>query len=156
LYKEALEGNTPKLAFFIDEFDHKMMNTTFKNSLAIMKGEMLTKMLFLLINRRNILVRQIDQVTRELAPTGIPQYLNDLGSSDLFPQFDEEEIDNRRILSLSDLEYGFVIWLALFPIPIIAFICELYSLKLKRLRRKLAGLIEFLLLLRARMGVYHG
>jgi hypothetical protein len=156
LYKEALDGNTSKLAFFIDEFEHKLMNTTFKNSLAIMKGEMLTKMNFLHITKKNILVRHFDQVMERLVPAGIPQYLNDLGYSTVFPQIYEEEIDNRRILSLSDLEFGFVIWLALFPIPIIAFICELCSMKLKRMGRKLAGLIEFLLLLRARMSVYHG
>jgi hypothetical protein len=156
LYQEALDGNTSKLVFFIDEMDHRQMNTTFKNSLAIMKGEMLTKMVFLLITRRNIFVRQYDQVMERLVPAGIPQYLNNLGYSFVFPRLDQEESDNRRILSLSDLEYGFVIWLTLFPIPIIAFICELCSLKLKKLGGKFVGLIEFLLLLRARMSVYHG
>jgi hypothetical protein len=54
------------------------------------------------------------------------------------------------------MEYGFVIWLALLPIPILTFICEFYTPKAKILRRKLAGLIAFLMQLRARMNVYHG
>jgi hypothetical protein len=156
LYQDALDGKTSKLAFFIDQYDHILMNATFKDSLAKMKREKITKMMFLLIGRRYFLLKQFDHVLSELFPAGILQYLWDSGYSDIYTRFDEEESDSRRILSLSDLEYGFVIWLALFPIPIIAFICELYSLKFKRMRRKLAGLIEFLLLLRARMSVYHG
>jgi hypothetical protein len=156
LYQKALDGKTSKLAFVIDEMDHRQMNTTFKKSLATMKGEMLTRMVFLHISKRNIFVRQFDQVIESWVPAGIPQYLFDLGYTVVFPRLDEEESENLRVFSMGDLEYGFVIWLALLPIPIIAFICELCSLEFKRMRRKLVGLIEFLLLLRARMSVYHG
>jgi hypothetical protein len=94
-------------------------------------------------------VRHLDEVLQRLIPFGIPQYLWDLGSQAISYRYDDDVPDNRRILSLGDLEYGFVIWLVTFPIPIFVFICELLSFMAERVVRKFAGLIEFLMLLRA-------
>jgi hypothetical protein len=156
VYHQALQENVTKLAFLVEKTNHKNLNSTFLNSLVTMKGERLTKILYVKFTSRNVLIKHFDFMMERLLPAGISQHLWDSGQSDVYRYYDEEETDSLRILALSDVEYGFVIWLATFPIPIIAFICELYSLKFKRMRRKIAGLIEFLLLLRARMSVYHG
>jgi hypothetical protein len=71
-----------------------------------MKGERLSKMMFLRVGKWNPLVKVLDQVLNRLLPSGIPQHLSDLAHSDVFNHYDEEEEDSRRILSLSDLEYG--------------------------------------------------
>jgi hypothetical protein len=155
LYEDALRGHVSKHAFFISNLDHKLLNSTFMNSLATMKNEKLTKSIFLKLGKRNPFLNHLNHVMDRSIPFGIPQHLCDAGYSDIYRQYDAEVDDNRRILSLTDVEFGFVIWLATFPLSIIAFICEIKSIKVKRLARKYAGLIEFLLLLRARMSVYH-
>jgi hypothetical protein len=155
LYQKALHGNVSKLAFLISEFDHQRLNSTFMDSLQIMKSERIDKMVYLSVNKRNPILKHLDRLMAQLIPSGIPQQIWDLDYWDAFRRFDVDVPESRRILALSDVGYGFVIWLATFPIPILVFICELYSLKAKRVVRKLAGLFEFLRLLRARMSVYH-
>jgi hypothetical protein len=155
MYQQAIAGQISRHAFLISELDHKLLNSSFMDSLAIMKGEKIRKMVFVRVGMRNLFSRHLDEIMERLIPSGIPQQLFHYGYSDIFSQFDVEEPDNLRILSISDMEFGFAIWLAAFPLPIIVFICELLSLKVKRKIRKLAGLIQFLRLLRARMSVYH-
>jgi hypothetical protein len=154
-YNEALHENVSKLAFFISEFDHQLLNSTFMDSLAIMKSERIHRMITISVGPRNPFLEHLDRVMEQLIPAGITQHMWESGYWNIFRRFDVDVPDSRRILALSDVEFGFVIWLATFPFPILVFICELYSLKFKRFLRKFAGLIEFLQLLRARMSVYH-
>jgi hypothetical protein len=155
LYQKALHGNVSKLAFLISEFDHQSLNTAYMDSLQIMKSERIYKMVYLSVSKRNPILKHLDRLMAQLIPSGIPKQIWDLGYWEIFRRFDVDVPDSRRILALSDVEFGFVIWLATFPIPILFFICELFSLKAMIVVRKLAGLFEFLRLLRARMSVYH-
>jgi hypothetical protein len=155
LYYRALIGNVSKLAFMISEFDHQQLNSTFMDSLVVMKSESINKMITLSVGLRIPFSKHLDRVMDQLISSGIAQHMWDSGYWGYFDRFDVDIPESLRVLALSDLEFGFVIWLATFPIPIIAFICELYSLKAKIIVRKLAGLYEFLRLLRARMSVYH-
>jgi hypothetical protein len=140
----------------LDETEHKELNSTYGNSLAKLKDEKLTKMYFVMIHKRNLLVRHLDRVMSWLIPSGIPDYLFQYGSSDIYRRLDLEEPDSRRVLSLSDVEFGFVIWLATFPFPIAVFIYEVLSVKVKEMMRDFAGFFQFFMLLKARMKEYHG
>jgi hypothetical protein len=68
-------------------------------------------------------------------------------------------VDSPKILSLKDLEYGFVLFLVAAALSIVVFIGELLSvqvwLKIKRNLRILIGLADFLAVLGARMADYH-
>jgi hypothetical protein len=138
---------------------HRELNSTYGNSLATMKGEKITKMFFVLMQKRNLLARHLDRVMDLLIPSGIPDCLSQYGLSDIYRRLDLEEPDSRRVLSLSDVEFGFVIWLATFPFPIAVFINEVLTVKVEemiRAIRELAGFFQFFMLLKARMKAYHG
>jgi hypothetical protein len=154
-YNEALHENVSKLAFFISEFDHQLLKSTYMDSLAIMKTARIHRMITINVGPRNLFLKHLDHVMDQLISSGITQHMWESGYWNIFRRFNVDVPDSRRILALSDVGYGFVIWLATFPFPILVFICELYSLKAKRAVRKIAGLYEFLKLLRARMSVYH-
>jgi hypothetical protein len=140
----------------MDEIEHKELNSTFGNSLAKLKEEKMAKMYFVLIHKRNVFSMHIDRVMSWLIPSGIPDYLFKYGSSDIYRRLDLEEPDSRRVLSLSDIEFGFVIWLATFPFPIAVFIYEVFSVKVKEMMRDFAGFFQLFMLIKARMNIYHG
>jgi hypothetical protein len=82
-------------------------------------------------------------------------YLADIGLWFLFKNLEDEIKDPRKILSLSDLEFGFVLFLAAADVSILVFFGELLWqqlwLKLRRKLKILIGVFEFLRVLRERM-----
>jgi hypothetical protein len=138
----------------MDELDHKLLNSTFLDSLATMKGERLMKSVFIAVGHKNPFKRHLNQLLDRWIPSGITQHLCNLAYSDIFQQFDVEVEESLRVLSLGDMEFGFVIWLGTVPIPIIAFVCEILSMLIKKMVRNVAGAIGMLTLLRTRMSFY--
>jgi hypothetical protein len=84
-------------------------------------------------------------------------YFADIG---LWFLFKKDEIkDPRKILRLSDLDFGFVLFLGAAGVSILVFFGELLWqqlwLKLRRKLKILIGVFEFLRVLRERMRDYH-
>ncbi|KAG5671297.1 hypothetical protein PVAND_001502 [Polypedilum vanderplanki] len=144
-----------KFAFFVKKQNHIFFNSTFKNSLPTMQNEKLTKMIAFSSYGNNVLMSQIKEVINKLIPSGIPKHLNDYGLWYLFRPVDVEIEDPRRVLSMSDLEFGFVIFLVALAFSIVVFLCEIVSLSVKRRLRKLIGLYEFVRIIRERLKDYH-
>jgi hypothetical protein len=105
--------------------------------------------------KNNVLVNHIDEILNRLIEAGLEKYHFNYYDWVTVSRFDNEPEDTRRIFSLNDLEYGFVLWLAACLGSFLVFIYEINSLRLRRKLRVLIGLVDFLRLLRARMADYH-
>ncbi|KAG5679491.1 hypothetical protein PVAND_009055 [Polypedilum vanderplanki] len=156
IYEAVLNGSIKsKYAFLIHTEDHARLNSTFKKSLPIMKNERLTKTVHISMMRVNIISQPLDDVIDELIPSGILQHENDYGMWYMHRPVDVEVKDPKRILSMSDLEFGFVTFLGVLSLSIVVFICELHALYVRRQLRKLLGLYEFIRVIRERFKDYH-
>ncbi|KAG5668094.1 hypothetical protein PVAND_016049 [Polypedilum vanderplanki] len=140
MYKQALDGRlTSKYAFFTTNFIHSFLNKTFQNTLTIMENEKLTKLTAYSIieSYNNLLLSNFNFIIHQLIPSGITNYLVDHAIWLLQRPFDVEIEDSRRILSMRDLEFGFVLWLASLSLPIICFLCEISILFYRKIKRVL-------------------
>ncbi|KAG5669349.1 hypothetical protein PVAND_017237 [Polypedilum vanderplanki] len=159
LYKESLdEKSQKKFAFLVFETLHAELNTTFKNSLPIMDNERITKEFSYGIIKNSLLSYEIFDVISQLIPSGITKHLAEYGMWFINRAIDLEIVDSRRILSLKDLEFGFVIWLASLSLPITCFICEILSVKGKFLIKNLKEFSEMKIIkkvLKPLMEKYH-
>ncbi|KAG5679482.1 hypothetical protein PVAND_009047 [Polypedilum vanderplanki] len=156
LYEAALNFDTKsKYAFFVNTHIHAILNSTFKNSLPVMKNERITKQSTISMIERTFITQLIDDTINKLMPSGILQHENDYSMWYMHRPVDVEVKDPRRILSMFDLEFGFVIFLGFLGLSIVVFICELHALYLKRQLRNLLGLYEFIRVIREKLKDYH-
>jgi hypothetical protein len=147
--------NKSNIAFFVGESFHAKINMTHGLSLPKMKGEELLISFSFFMTKNNVLVNHVDEILNRLIEAGIEKYHSEYAKwIDIRPSKDEPE-DTRRIFSLNDLEYGFVLWLAACLGSFLVFVYEINSLRLRRKLRVLIGLVDFLRLMRARMADYH-
>ncbi|KAG5679487.1 hypothetical protein PVAND_009052 [Polypedilum vanderplanki] len=156
LYNAALDGETKsKYAFLVNPEIHQIFNSLYNKSLPTMKNERITYPYTFLMYKRNIMTHPIIDIINELIPSGILQHETDYGMWYMHRPVDVEVKDPRRILSMSDLEFGFVIFLGAISLSIVVFICELHVLYLKRQLRKFLGLFVFIRVIRERLKDYH-
>ncbi|KAG5671293.1 hypothetical protein PVAND_001498 [Polypedilum vanderplanki] len=156
LYNKTINRLTnTKYAFFVSSIDHAELNETFKRSLPIMENEIISKSYSFLIHKGHIFLNRINEIINQLIPSGILQHLADYGLWYFYRPYDVEIKDPRRILSVYDLEYGFVIFIGVLLLSIVVFICELFSLSVRRQLKNLFGLYEFLRILKVKMKNYH-
>ncbi|KAG5669119.1 hypothetical protein PVAND_017015 [Polypedilum vanderplanki] len=126
LYKKSLkEDNEQKYAFLVNEFFHAQLNSTFKNSLPIMHNEKLQQMVGYMTNKNMLMQSKFDELLEKLIPSGIIKHYSGYGKWFIYRPVDFEVKDPRRILSMTDLEFGFVIWLVSLSLPIICFLIEI-------------------------------
>jgi hypothetical protein len=144
-----------KYAFFIGSGYHNHLNVTLGKSLPRMKNERFELQHAFIMPKNNMLESHIDDILKRFIETGIEKYNMDYGSWLETKPFVEEIIDKRKILALSDLEYGFVLWLGCCFASFLVFIYEINSLRLRRKLKIVIGLVDFLRLLRARLADYH-
>ncbi|KAG5674057.1 hypothetical protein PVAND_004046 [Polypedilum vanderplanki] len=155
-YKEVLFGNNPsKYAFFLNINEHAFWNSTTNISLPIMENEMLEKLVGTQIPKNNILLHPLIEVINCLVPSGIIEHLVDFSLWHAYRALKVEPEDSRRVLSMSDLEFGFVIFLGALSLPIFFFICEIHALYVRKQLRNLLGLYEFVRVIRERLKDYH-
>ncbi|KAG5669431.1 hypothetical protein PVAND_017318 [Polypedilum vanderplanki] len=163
LYKEALEGHTKsKYAFLVDNLLHTNLNNSLKKSLPVLKNPQLTKTYSFSFTNNQMLSHEILNITSYFIESGVAKYLSEFGKFKAAKTYQAEVIDTRKVFSLADLEFGFILWLASLLLPITCFILELLIAGFMKLKKKLR---EFLLLaltkiielsLRALMEIYHG
>ncbi|KAG5679817.1 hypothetical protein PVAND_009355 [Polypedilum vanderplanki] len=155
-YNQALKGTADsKYAFFVTHEMHSMLNDIFKDSLPVMENDQFQEMIEFIFDRNCILLENFDDLMAKLIPSGILQFLNKLKKWFYYTPLIDDNEDTRKILSLKDLEYGFVLFLTAGSISIFVFICELHALYVRRQMRKLLGLYEFIRIVRERLKDYH-
>jgi hypothetical protein len=155
VYQQALNGESKKkLAFFVHSLLHAVLNKTVGRSLPRMQNERMGLILIIYSSSNNMLMVQLNQLLSRLVSTGIVKHHVDYGYWYLYRPVEEIIEDPRRILSLTDLQYGFVLWLVACLVSFVCFICELLWFGLKKLPI-LFEVIEFLIMLRSRMHDYH-
>lgn len=156
LYKDAIKGNfKTKYAFFISITDHYLYNSSFKDSLPKMDNESIKKEKVFVMIKNGMLVEHLTYIINKFLPTGILKFLDDLAKWYLHRKLELEPDDPRRVLSMTDLEFGFVIFVGFLSVAVVVFIWEIFSLGVRRKFRKLFGLFEFLKVLKERMKDYH-
>jgi hypothetical protein len=149
------EVTNDKYAFFVSAPFHAELRQKYGRSLPIMQCRRMFVPTSYLMFKNNMLVNQVDDVLNRFTEAGIEKHIQDYFDWLTVKPHVEEVIDTRRILSMSDLEFGFVIWLVVCSASLVVFIYEINSLRLRRKMRTLIGLFDFLKLLRARMSDYH-
>jgi hypothetical protein len=160
LYHETLDGNDKgKFVFLVHDLLHSQLNATFQKSHAIMKGSKLTVEVVIPVSRNHFILDPLNHVISRFTPAGIPKYLADYGRWFYHCPLPEEDTDTRRILSLDDLDFGFVLFLAAAGFSLLVFFGELLWqqiwLKIARKLKILIGLVDFLRVLNERMQDYH-
>ncbi|KAG5669173.1 hypothetical protein PVAND_017067 [Polypedilum vanderplanki] len=127
LYEKSLKGeNEMKFAFLVHDITHSLFNSTYKSSLQRMQNEKLQQMTGYMTNRNMLIQSQFDKLLEKLIPSGIAQHSVEYGKWFLFRPVDNEVEDSRKVLSMTDLEFGFVIWLVSISLPITCFLIEIY------------------------------
>lgn len=148
-----------KYAFLVENGHHIVLNSAFKKSLEIMNNERLIKPLSIMMYRNNFFVNNVNRIVSEMISSGILQQLHTYSMWYLHRPVDDEIVDPRKVLSLSDLEFWFVIWLPWCFVAILVFVFELWSKTLRRtfrnLANKVAELVNFVRVLQATMTRYH-
>ncbi|KAG5679253.1 hypothetical protein PVAND_008833 [Polypedilum vanderplanki] len=108
-----------KYGFLVNTELHAIFNSTFKDSLTIMKNETITKQAHILMLFRTIMSRPLEDIIKDLILSGILQHKTDQWN--IHRQVVVEIEDPRIVLSMSDLEFGFVIFLGAMSLPIVVF-----------------------------------
>jgi hypothetical protein len=133
---------------------HANLNRTNNRSLPIMQNEKIRKSISFALMSNHMMLLPLNHLMSGLITSGIAQRLFDYDIWYQYRPVEYEIEDPRRILSLTDLEYGFVLWLVACLVSFVCFVCEL-SLKVKSELKNLIAMIDFLRVLRARMNNYH-
>ncbi|KAG5679498.1 hypothetical protein PVAND_009062 [Polypedilum vanderplanki] len=160
LYNQSLNDvANSKFAFFIDEQEHLSYNRTFKKSLPKLPDGELYKELLIRLPKNNFIMQYLNELLEKFFSSGISKYLNEYGFWHMNKFFVPESDDPRKVFTMSDLEFGFVIFLTALFSSFIVFICEIlyFNIKFKVSRQlmELFLLMEFLKALRQRLIFYN-
>ncbi|KAG5675972.1 hypothetical protein PVAND_005828 [Polypedilum vanderplanki] len=141
MYKDTIEEkSTLKYVFFVDHVMHAYLNKTYQKALPIMANERLTVMTAYTIINNTALMSIFDDVIYRFVQCGITKYLEEHAMWLLQRPLAEAFVDSRKILSLSNLEFGFVLWLASLSLPITCFLYEISVLFYRKLRKTIKDL----------------
>ncbi|KAG5668909.1 hypothetical protein PVAND_016822 [Polypedilum vanderplanki] len=155
IYQNAVnEVSNQKLAFFVDdEGMHAILNFTTKNTLPALHNEKTLKPLTIIIQKNYILHKTLTPLIVRFFETGITNHFVDYGSWYLHRPFENEIEDTKRILSLKDLEYGFVIWIIACFVSLKVFLWEIRK-KVCQIILEFTGLIGFLIVLKMKLSKF--
>ncbi|KAG5668712.1 hypothetical protein PVAND_016640 [Polypedilum vanderplanki] len=156
LYDQSLKDETKtKYAFLIEAEIYDVLNIIYNQSLPIMQNEKISKSSGYFMPKNHMLLLHMKKLFDDLLPTGIFEHLKQHGVWFFNRPTYKNPDDPRRILSMYDLEFGFMIISVALFVSIIVFICELHALYFKRQLKKCLGLYEFIRVLRERLKDYH-
>ncbi|KAG5669958.1 hypothetical protein PVAND_000247 [Polypedilum vanderplanki] len=156
LYEKALEGKTKeKYAFLVSNDIYVAFYKFFGRTLPTMENEKVVKMLGISSDSNNMLVFYINKIISRLITAGIAKYLDDYSWWYENRFIEEEPKDSRKILSMYDLEFGFVIFLAVLFVAILVFIFEVVPVFVRKVLENIAGFYGFFKGLRMRLKIYN-
>jgi hypothetical protein len=125
-YCDNLDKENAKLAYFMDDTQYRARNYYCKGSgikLKNFKKEAKQSVLYTVMN--SFLYDTFRHIMDKLVPAGIPQYLVKYHEYNMFKEFHPSTSSTVRVLSVQDLEHGFVLWLGACVISTIGFLIEL-------------------------------
>jgi hypothetical protein len=132
-YCTQIDNSSAKLAFYLGEREMKV-HKIFNNCWGIRFDQNLKKWsLGFLFLKNDIYHELVDHILQRILTAGIIQHSIEYHGYFLFPE--EKEIDSKdpKVLALSDLSFGFNIWLIACGVSISVLFCELVYPKLKSL-----------------------
>jgi hypothetical protein len=120
-------------------------------SLIELDETLLTTQVGYFFYRNNYMFHLTNRAVGALIPAGIMQNLNEYHFWFTEGKPEAEEDEGPSVLSVTDLSFGFVIWLAACGISTFIFAIEWSKPRIKRLIRTTIGLVLFLTLLNRRL-----
>lgn len=104
------------------------------------------------VRHNSFLYPILNEVVDKLLTTGIAQHLyKNYVKTILF----EEEKKQLKVLTLSDLSFGFTLWGVACGISALAFLIEFSWVRFKKIARQIIGLIFFVTLLKMRLKIVY-
>ncbi|KAG5674209.1 hypothetical protein PVAND_004189 [Polypedilum vanderplanki] len=133
-YNHSLkEKATPKFAFLVEAEVNNVIENCYDKSLPVMKNEKISKSSGYFMPKNHMLLLHMKKLFDELIPTGILEHLHQYGVWFINRPTYKDPGDPRKILSLNDLKFGFVMFIAALFVSTIVFIYELHALFLKNI-----------------------
>lgn len=132
IYCKQLHNQSAKLGLTLLDLELDYYNNfckMTKHPLKLKNVKMFSTMMSLGCLRNSIFSDLLGKIGDRVVESGIPKFLDDFGTLLTTGVTEQDDIDNRRVLSLRDLEYGFVLWLVACAISILAFCVELLRWK---------------------------
>jgi hypothetical protein len=139
-----MSSDTEKLALFMRDQQYYAVSGLSGTAALKLQKEKSSKMLTISIVRNSIFSDVLNEVMNELIPSGIPQFLYEYGMWSVYRYKEEKPPNEATILSFSDLEFGFVIWIVVCGISVIEFLLELSIPKLKKAAKAFVNNCGFL------------
>jgi hypothetical protein len=104
------------------------------------------------MKRNSFLFHSVNEALQELISGGIPQHIYKFYMEKFYPKKIPEAKEPQK-LTIDDLSYGFTIWLASFPITVLAFLFEFFykhfaAKILNWIKREIKNLIGLSLMLK--------
>ncbi|KAG5666986.1 hypothetical protein PVAND_014989 [Polypedilum vanderplanki] len=144
LYNKSLNGESEeKYAFLISALTHTEFNYTFSKTLTVMDNERITKKNYLVMNSNNPFMIPLNYAIQKLSTSGISEYLEKYSIWLHYRPLVLEILDPRKVLSLSDLGFEFVIWLISLSFLITCFLIEISIGFYRKIRRTIEELEVF-------------
>jgi hypothetical protein len=143
-FRDQIKNESAKLAFFMTE------NAELKG--ILLKENLFTSTSGFITRRNSFLFHSVNEALQELISGGIPQHIYKFYMEKFYPEIEEEAKEPQK-LTIDDLRYGFTIWLASFPITVLAFFLEFFykhfTVKiLNWIKREIKNLIGLSLMLK--------
>ena len=130
-----------KLAFFMEDIQYTTRNSFCKGAAVKLKNFKKEATLSVLLTFTNsFLYDTLNELMDKIVPAGIPQYLIKYHEFNMFKVFVPADLSPVRILTIQDLEYGFVIWLGACGISFVGFLMEFLFIYSILLIKNLIGL----------------
>jgi hypothetical protein len=152
-FESQMKDYSMKLAYFTDieaVYSRYYSNETFIK----LKEVLLTTQNGIIFPRNYFMFHLADKVIGPLIPSGILQHSHDYHFFYTEMKDKPEEL-GPQVFRVTDLSFGFVLWLLACGVCSIVFIVEWLIPRVKRLIRTAIGLVLFLRLLRQRLNVVY-
>jgi hypothetical protein len=146
---EKLNMASSKIAIAISKSDHHNMRSFRSDIPTTLKGSLELEPLGICTMRNNFGFGLLNKTMTELVQGGILQHFLKYIKEYEFRPIPEED-PGPKVLSVGDLEFGFITWLIACGICVLAFLMEILWWFLKRKFRELVGLYLLLKLLQNR------
>ena len=141
LYCTLFSDDSAKTAFFMEEIQFAAFNSLCQGSAYTLKGFWMTPTLTTLATPRNSLIYDVlNEILEKLVPAGIPKYLEDFHTQLLFKAYKPVVDGSPKPLKITDLSFGFVLWLCACGASASVFLVEVLVFRSWKILRNFVGL----------------
>jgi hypothetical protein len=147
------KNSSAKIAIFSDS-DCIASKFCFNETFILLEQVLLTSQEGFLFGQNHFIFQLTDKIVGELLPSGILQHSRDYHWFFAESKETPEEL-GPQVLRVTDLSFGFVLWLAACGISTAVFVVEWLIPRVKQFIRTSIGLIIFLKLLRQHLNIVY-